>query len=80
MKRTARSISPAVCSYFAYAGLRVKPLFHSWTSLRSAKPPCVNARMRLRVAAEVVYASTSRAGSGVRSASVKPMRLMMSPR
>ena len=67
MKRMARSISPAICSYFAYAGFSVKPLFHSWTSRRSAKPPCVKARIRLSVAAEVWYASSSRSGSGARS-------------
>jgi hypothetical protein len=53
MKRTARSISVAICSNLEYAGLAVKPLFHSWTSLKSANPPLVKARTRLRVAADV---------------------------
>ena len=53
---------------------------HSCTWRRSAKPPCVKARTRLSVAAEVLYTRTKRIGSGVRAFSVNSMSLTASPR
>ena len=47
---------------------------------RLAQPPAAMARSRFSVAADCRYASPSRAGSGVRAASVNSMPLMMSPR
>jgi hypothetical protein len=80
MNRMARSISAAISSYRAYAGLAVKPRFHSCTRSRDAKPPVVNARIRFSVDADVWYASSSRSGSGVRASAVNSKPLMMSPR
>ena len=44
---------------------------------RSANPPFVNARRRLSVEADWLYAWSRRLGSAVREASVKPMSLTM---
>ena len=81
MNASARPISLAICSYRSPTlESRINPLFHSWTWRRSAKPPWVNARTKLRVAAEVLYTRTNRCGSGVRDASLNSMSLTASPR
>ena len=49
----------------------MNPRFHSCTRRRSAKPPVVKARSRFSVAAEVLYACSSRSGSGMRDSGVK---------
>ena len=80
MNFIARSMSRAITSYRAFAGLLMKPRFHSWIWRRSANPPLVNARTRFSVEALVWYAFSSRRGSGRRLSASNGKPLIASPR